>query len=156
MSIQLEIRRYSGGDRHFHDYSQILFPMQGAMRIDMEGHSDIVSSNCVAIIPRHCEHDFQPSADCSMLIMDVETTALAGGTLPDLLRDEAPAVMRIDPFLWRLFNLLGAEVEADARRAEDAARLAMTGLQLVKPGAALAPHPITDRRILDITRALDG
>lgn len=156
MSIQLEIRRYNGGDRHFHDYSQILFPMQGAMRIDMEGHSDIVSSNCVAIIPRHCEHDFQPSTDCSMLIMDVETAAVAGGTLPDVLRDQTPAVMRIDPFLWRLFNLLGAEVEADARRAEDAARLAMTGLQLVRPVATLAPRPIADRRILGITRAPDG
>ena len=51
MSAQLEIRRYSGGDRHCHEYSQILFPLQGSMRIVIDGRSDIVSSNAIAVIP---------------------------------------------------------------------------------------------------------
>ena len=137
MSIQLEIRRYRGGDRHFHDYSQILFPMQGSMKLDIEGRSDVVSSNCVAVIPERYEHNFEPSADCSMLILDVEIAALAGEMLPNVLRDRTPVVTRVDPWLWRLFRMLGTEVEADARRGADAACLAMTGLQLVRPGAAL-------------------
>ncbi len=77
MSIHLELRSYRGGDRHRHDYSQILLPMQGAMRLDVEGHRSVVSSQCVAIIPREHEHDFEPTADCSMLILDVEAGAFA-------------------------------------------------------------------------------
>jgi AraC-like DNA-binding protein len=152
MSAQLEVRRYSGGDRHLHDYSQILFPLQGSMRIAIEGRCDVVSSNAIAVIPDRSVHDFEPSPDCRMLVLDVEAAALPGGTLPAVLRDRTRIVTRIDPFLWRLFSLLGAEVEADMRRADDVAHLALTGLQLVRP-AAPALH--ADRRILAATQGQD-
>jgi AraC-like DNA-binding protein len=151
MSMQLEVRRYHGGDRHFHDYNQILFPLQGSMRIDIEGRSGIVASHCLAIIPEHCEHDFEPSPDCRMLVLDVETSALGAEMRPEILSDRAPIVTHVDPWLWRLFSLLGSEIDADAGRANDAARLALTGLQLVRP--ASTPFP-ADHRILAATRAL--
>ncbi|MGE0239942.1 MAG: helix-turn-helix domain-containing protein [Parvibaculaceae bacterium] len=144
MSAELEIRRYSGGDRHRHDYSQILFPLQGSMRIAIHGRSDTVSSNAIAVIPEHSVHDFEPSRDCCMFVLNVETTAFTQEALPSVLRDQDRIVTPIDPFIWRLFSLLGSEVDADARRAPDAIRLALTSLQLVKP--ASAPH--ADRRIL--------
>ena len=145
MSMRLEIRRYSGGDRHFHDYNQILFPLQGSMRIDIEGRSGVVASHSLAIIPEHCIHDFEPSPDCRMLILDVETSVLADGMRPDILRNAAPIVTHVDPWLWRLFCLLGAEVEADAGRAGGAARLALTGLELVRPGHASHRHRSSSR-----------
>lgn len=153
MSMQLEVRRYHGGDRHFHDYNQILFPLQGSMRIDIEGRSGTVASHCLAIIPEHCEHDFEPSADCRMLVLDVETNALGEEMRPEILSDRAPVVTHVDPWLWRLFSLLGNEVDADAGRAGDAARLALTGLQLVRP-AWMSSSSLADHRILAATEAL--
>jgi AraC-like DNA-binding protein len=143
MSAVLEIRRYGGGDRHLHDYSQILFPLQGSMQIAIEGRCDVVSSSAIAVVPERHEHDFEPSRDCCMLVLNV-----AAAALPDTL--PVSIVTPIDPFLWRLFTQLGAEVEADARRANDVARLALTGLQLVRPAPA-APARHADKRILAVT-----
>ncbi|WP_119393161.1 helix-turn-helix domain-containing protein [Taklimakanibacter lacteus] len=156
MSMQLEIRRYRGGDRHSHDYSQILFPMQGSMRLAMEGRCGTVASHCVAIVPERCEHDFEPSMDCSLMVLDVETSALSDDLRPDILRQEIPIVTRVDPFLWRLFSLLGAEVEADSGRAPDAARLALTGLQLVRPGSTALSQRPAEQRVLTAAHILAG
>lgn len=150
MSIHLELRSYRGGDRHRHDYSQILLPMQGAMRLDIEGHHSVVSSNCVAIIPREHEHDFEPTADCSMLILDVEAGAFAGGPEPMLLRDLVPSLTRVEPWLWRMFRQLGAEVEAGTCRADDAAHMALAGLQLVVPRTMPRPLSRAESRVLDV------
>lgn len=146
MSAQLDIRRYSGGDRHRHDYSQFLVPLKGSMRIDIEGRSKVVASQSLAVIPQERVHDFQPSADCHMLVLDVEDAMSAQSGVPEALKGEGPIVMNIEAWLWRLFRQLSAEVEADARRAADAARLAFTGLQLARP--AVVPAPLTNERIL--------
>ena len=149
MSIHLEIRSYRGTDRHSHDYSQILLPMQGAMRLDVEGHRSVVSSNCVAVIPRDHEHDFEPSVDCSMLILDVETDAFVGEAAPAVLRDPVPSLTRVEPWLWRMFRQLGAEVEAGACRASDAAGLVLAGLKLVAPAETPRPWSRSEARVLD-------
>ncbi|HEV7325029.1 MAG TPA: AraC family transcriptional regulator [Bosea sp. (in: a-proteobacteria)] len=154
MSIHLELRSYRGGDRHRHDYSQVLLPMQGAMRLDVEGHRSVVSSNCVAIIPREHEHDFEPTSDCSMLILDVEAGAFAGEAEPALLRDLVPSLTRVEPWLWRMFRQLGAEVETGACRPSDAAQMAMAGLQLIAPSAMLRPLSRAEGRVIDV--AHDG
>lgn len=152
MSIHLEVRSYRGGDRHRHDFSQILLPMQGSMRLDIEGRSSIVSSNCVAVIPQQCEHDFEPSMDCSMLILDVEAAAFADEAAPGLLCSSMPSLTRIEPWLWRLFRQLGAEVEAGACRARDAARLTMAGLHLVEPSERPRLWSRSERRVLDVAQ----
>lgn len=152
MSVQLEVRSYRGGDRHRHDYSQILLPMQGAMRLEIEGRSSVVASHCVAVIPEQCEHDFEPTADCSVLILDVEAAAFAGEAAPALLRDGMPSLTRVEPWLWRMFRQLGAEVEAGGCRAGDAARLTLAGLHLVEPGRRPQPWSRAETRVLDIAR----
>lgn len=145
MSAQLEIRRYARGDRHRHDYCQFLVPLEGSMRIDIEGRSDVVSSHCLAVIPQENVHDFLPSADCNMFVLDVD--AASTDALPDILKGEGPIVTRLEPWLWRLFRQLGAEVEADARRADDVARLALTGLRLVR-SVPTGSVPRADKRVL--------
>jgi AraC-like DNA-binding protein len=147
MSAELEIRRYSGGDRHLHDYSQVLFPLRGSMRIVIAGRSDTVSSNAIGVIPEHHVHDFEPSRDCCMLVLNVEAASLAGQA-PFVLREPTQIVTHIDPFLWRLLTLLGREVDADIKRAPDVTNLTLTTLQLVKP----ASLPQADRRILAAAR----
>lgn len=150
MSVQLEVRSYRGGDRHRHDYSQILLPMRGAMRLDIEGDHSVVSSHCVAVIPREREHDFVPSPDCRMLILDVEAEAFAGEAAPTLLRDQRPSLTRVEPWLWRMFRQLGAEVESGACRAGDAVRLALAGLHLVEPGRRPRALSRAESRVLDV------
>ena len=122
------------------------------MRIVIDGRSDIVSSNAIAVIPEGHRHDFEPSRDCCMLVLDIETAALSEDTLPRLLNDRSRIVTRVDPFLWRLFSQLGAEVEADPKRAGDVTRLALTGLQLVRPIPSTPFFP-ADNRILAATKA---
>lgn len=156
MSVQLEVRSYRGGDRHRHDYSQILLPMQGAMQLDVEGHRSVVASHCVAVIPREHEHDFEPSPDCRMLILDVEAAALAGAAAPALLRDQTPSLTPLAPWLWRMFRQLGAEVEAGACRADDAARVALAGLELVTPKAAPQPLSRAESRVIEVARGAGG
>lgn len=146
MSAQLEIRQYTGGGRHAHDFVQVLFPMQGAMRLDIEGESDVVSSHRIAVIPEGHEHDFVPSTDCRLMVLDVERGDIAGELPPAI-------VTPVDPFLWRLFSLLGEEVATDRRRARDAASLALTGLCLVKPSA---PAPRADARIAAALALAEG
>jgi AraC-like DNA-binding protein len=150
MSAQLEIRRYSGGDRHLHDYSQILFPLQGSMRIAIEGRTETVSSSTIAVIPERSTHDFEPSRDCCMLILNVEAAAFTADSLPCVLRGVDRITTPIDTFIWRLFSLLGREVDADARRASEVIPLALTGLRLVRP-PSMTSIPSGDRRILAAT-----
>lgn len=153
MSINLEIRRYGGADRHVHDYSQVLFPLRGAMRVDIEGRTEVVASNCVALIPRDHVHDFAPTPDCRFMVVDVDVAALPEERLPALLRAGEPSLTRLDPWLWRLFRLLGDEVEADGQRAREAVHLVMSGLQLVRPGEALRPRRKAEQRILGVACA---
>ncbi|MGN6095551.1 MAG: helix-turn-helix domain-containing protein [Bosea sp. (in: a-proteobacteria)] len=150
MSIQLEVRSYRGGDRHHHDFSQILLPMQGAMRLDVEGRRGVVSHSCVALIPRHREHGFEPSSDCSMLILDVDVAGLGGEMPPTLLDSPEPSLLPIAPWLWRMFRQLGTEVETGACPAEAAARMAMTALHLVEPERRPQPWSRAERRVLDV------
>lgn len=150
MSAQLEIRRYAGGDRHRHDYCQFLVPLAGSMRIDIEGRSDVVSSHCLAVIPQERVHDFLPSPDCNMFVLDVEAATLPENTLPEVLKGDGPIVTRLEPWLWRLFCQLGAEVKGNGRLADDVARLALTSLQLVRSAPA-ASVPRADKRILAAT-----
>lgn len=155
MSINLEIRQYAGPDRHRHDYSQILFPMRGSMVVDVDGRSDVVSSNSLAIIPQDRMHNFAPSADCSLMVMDVELASLPDALVPSVLSDASALTVRIEPWLWRLFNQLGREVELDARRAGDVAHLALSGLQLVRQEPVMgAPlRSPAEQRVLNATGA---
>ncbi|WP_047465973.1 AraC family transcriptional regulator [Rhizobium rhizogenes] len=155
MSINLEIRQYAGPDRHRHDYSQILFPMRGSMLVDIEGRADVVSSHSLAIIPQDRMHNFTPSADCSLMVMDVELGSLPDALVPSVLCGPSALTVRIEPWLWRVFNQLGREVEADGRRARDVAHLALSGLQLVRQEQVTVapPRSLAEQRVLDAAGA---
>ncbi|MBB3611959.1 AraC family transcriptional regulator [Rhizobium sp. BK602] len=158
MSATLEIRQYAGPDRHRHDYSQILFPMRGSMLVDVEGRTDIVSSNCLTIIPQDHMHDFAPSPDCSLMVLDVESASLPEALLASVLGVPAALTLKVEPWLWRLFSQLGREVEADGRRAADAAHLALSGLQLVRRGwdEAHSSLGMAQQRVVNIADRVGG
>jgi len=134
MSLNLEVRSYRGGGRHRHGFAQILFPLRGSMQVDIEGTAGVVSSNRLAIIPQEHLHDFVPSRDCNLLVMEVDGFG-DGPPLP-VLRAGASRFVAIEPWLWRLFTLLGAEIASDPRHAEKIGPVAMTGLRLLRPMAS--------------------
>lgn len=154
MSFALEVRSYGGGGRHVHPFSQILFPVRGAMQLDIEGMSTVLSGQRVAVVPPEHAHLFEPSRDCKLLVMDVVGGDLAKGRVPRLLRDGKPHILSVEPWLWRLFQLLAQEVDGDARRARDAAEIAMTGLQLIDPEADAQPAPTSKRRLLRVVQSM--
>jgi AraC-like DNA-binding protein len=132
MHVNLEVRRYNGFGRHSHDHVQILFPLQGAMKLTIDATPSVVVSNCVAVIPKVHDHEFVPSVDCSLLVLDVDLDRADGAT-PLLLKDGKPRVSRMDPWLWRIFRQIGMEVDADKHRAREATALAVSGLHLIRP-----------------------
>lgn len=154
MSFVLEVRSYGGGGRHVHAFSQILFPVRGAMQLDIEGVSTVLSGHRVAVVPPEHAHLFEPSADCSLLVLDVIGSELARNRVPRLLQDDKPHVLAVETWLWRLFELLAQEVSDDARRAPGAAELAMTGLQLIDPAARVQPLHSRNRRLVRVVQSL--
>jgi AraC-like DNA-binding protein len=154
MSFALEVRSYGGGGRHVHPYSQILFPVRGAMQLDIEGVSTVLSGHRVAVVPPEHAHLFEPSRDCKLLVMDVVGSELAKERVPPLLQDDKPHILPIEPWLWRLFQMLAREVDGDARRARGAAEIAMTGLQLIDPNADAPPSRVPRRRLVRVVQSL--
>lgn len=153
MPVHLEVRSYCGGDRHAHAFGQFLLPLQGAMRLDLEGRREVVRDNRLAMIPRHCEHLFEPSPDCLMMVLDIEAEGLRDGRAPLWLADPRPALVPIEPWLWRMFRQLGAEVEAGGCPAADAAQLTLAGLHLVSPAARPRPVSRAGQRVLAVAEA---
>lgn len=159
MACSLEVRSYRGGGRHSHDYCQILIPLRGAMRLELEGSLGVVTSNRMAVIPHQHIHRYEPDRACELLVMDVETRNEASA--PPILQDGQPRLTRIEPWILRLFRRLAVEIEGNARLASDAAQLAMTGLGLIDPSAAPAASDgapaagRTPRRLDRVMQAMD-
>lgn len=106
------------------------------MKISIDTGSGVIAGGSVAVIPMGRYHDFVPSADCSLLVVDLKLHESDAERAPALLRRDSPLVSRMEPWLWRIFRQIGAEVDADGHRAHDAARLALTGLHLIRLGSA--------------------
>ena len=154
MSFVLEVRSYGRGGRHVHPFSQILFPVRGAMQLDVEGVATVLSGNRVAVVPPEHAHLFEPSVDCKLLVLDVIGGELARDRVPRLLQDNKPHVLAVDAWLWRLFELLAREVADDARRATGAAALAITALQLIDPATNTQAVPSRNRRLVRVVQSL--
>jgi AraC-like DNA-binding protein len=136
VSLHLEVRSYRGGGRHRHAFTQILFPLRGSMQVEIEGVAGVVSSNRLAVIPEEHVHDFDPSRDCNLLVM--EGDSFGGGPPLPVLRSDASRFVEVEPWLWRLFTMLAAEIASDPRHVERISAVAMTGLQLLRP---IVPSP---------------
>ena len=101
------------------------------MQVDIEGKAGVVSSNRLAVIPEEHVHDFVPSRDCNLLVMEVDAS---GDDQPlPALRSDASRFLAVESWLWRLFTVLGAEIARDPRHAEKIGPVAMSGLQLLSP-----------------------
>jgi AraC-like DNA-binding protein len=156
LDVHLEVRHYQGSGRHYHDHVQILFPLRGAMQVTIEAQSGVVASRCVAVIPTGFDHSFVPSANCSLLVLDVGLPEAAGSEVPTLLKKGMPFLSPMEPWLWRIFRQIGAEVDADGQRARDAAKLALSGLHLIRPAPVAHKRSKAVARIERLVRDLDA
>lgn len=68
---RFQIKRYNGGvETHSHGHHQIVFPLQGVMEMDVEGHADRVTHSCAAVINEGALHCFAASPENAFLIVD--------------------------------------------------------------------------------------
>lgn len=154
MSIQLDVRTYDRGDSHRHDYAQIVVPLTGAMHFELDDRAITVAGHQLAVIPTAHRHDFAPSRDCCALILDIEDGSFAADGMPAVLADGRPRLAPVDPWIWRLFDLIGAEVRADNRRAADAAAIVLSGVKLVPVAEPVRPLAGAEQRVLAVAAGL--
>ena len=154
MSLNLEVRSYRGGGRHRHGFTQVLFPLRGSMQVDIEGLTGVVSSNRLAVIPEQHVHDFVPSRDCNLLVIDVDAAALGSDQIPAILHAGGAPFITMEAWLWRLFTFLGSELASDARHARRIGPLALTGLQLMRALPACVSEAAQTRRVREAARKL--
>jgi AraC-like DNA-binding protein len=154
MAVNLDVRSYRGGGSHAHPFAQVLFPLQGSMRIEVEGAASVLSSNRLAIIPRDHVHDFAPSPDCRVLVMDVDQSSLDRPQVPAAIQHGAALLLALEPWLCRLFRSLGEEIGGDPRVAREAGSVAMAGLRLVRPARRARPRLSAEARVRGAATAL--
>ncbi|MGH7462912.1 MAG: helix-turn-helix domain-containing protein, partial [Longimicrobiales bacterium] len=143
------------GGCHLHTFSQIVFPvLRGAVRFDVEGSAAVVSGNLMAVLPAGHTHRYEPSPGCKVPVMDVTDADLGEDRVPPLLRDKRFHVIAIEPWLWRLFRLLSAEIEGNARRSREAGLVALTGLQLIQPNVGHCATPGCHWRVARVAQAM--
>lgn len=93
------VRRYDReGGEHVHEHAQVLFGVDGALRVDVEGQSTWVDASCGLVVPAGAIHSYRAARTARVLVVD----GLTG-----------PAMQRVRRFAlpqgWRT-----AELERDA------------------------------------------
>ncbi len=151
MSCNLEVRTYRTGGRHAHGHGQVLVPLQGTMRIEIEGVTGTVGASRAALIPTHHVHRFEPSRDCKLLILDVEEGASFDAIGPG---DGEARFAELAPWLLRVLRSIGRDAERDRQVARDAAQVALAGLRSAE--AERAALPTRHRRLHEVVQSLDG
>lgn len=139
MSCILDVRNYTSGGKHVHDYAQVLVPVAGSMQLAIEGASHTIAANRLALIPTHAEHLFEPGRTCRMLVLDIEARRAEASLA--LLRDRPPGTAVIAPWLWRLLRQIAEDVAREPERAADAAKLALTTLDVAARGSETHDAP---------------
>lgn len=146
MTLALDIRSYARGGRHRHPFTQALFPLEGSMKVDIEGARGIVTAGRIAVIPVDHFHDFKPSRDCRLMVLDVDPASDVTWLASDL-----PLFPAVETWIVRLLRSLANEVEADGRRSRTASTVVLAMLRdLVEHQQ---PRFRTDRRQRSVSRA---
>jgi len=133
MSCTIEVRSYApNATRHIHDFSQIVFPVRGLMKMDIEGAQAMICGSTLAVVPPDHAHIFEAARDAKFLVIDVPHSEF-GSSAPDILKESRPGFVTVEPAVWRLLQFLSNEVENNGALASHFAAVAMTGLQLLQP-----------------------
>lgn len=155
MSCTIEVRSYArNAARHIHDFSQIVFPVRGLMRMDIEGAQAMVCGRTLAVVPPDHAHVFEAARDAKFLVIDVPHSEITGVATPDIIRQNRPGFVTVDPAVWRLLQFLSNEVENNRALASGFAAVAMTGLQLMQPATQEKPRTRQRPRLTAVAQSM--
>ncbi|MCA0243989.1 MAG: helix-turn-helix domain-containing protein [Proteobacteria bacterium] len=166
-------RRYRGDyAAHAHEHAQLLFGLQGALELEIDGRAARVEPGVALIVPAGAAHGYQARRDALALVVDappqralerVRLLALDARLTPDLgaLLQGLAAAPRVLPRRALDLPLLAAAVEAALHEAWPTARLAALAAMSVPrlharllQHTGLTPQAWLRRRRLDRAQAL--
>lgn len=144
LDLTLDLRTYTGdGDRHTHDYHQLVLPLEGRLELALDSASGAVEADNAALIAANSPHHYRARGDNRFIVADVPTAlAPSLAQLPGFIRLDAA----LSHFLLFLQGELGNE-SASAANANSHKRRQLT-LLLVQLLTERYGHPLhVDRRL---------
>lgn len=149
MTPTLSVRHYLPETQaHSHDHAQLVFGLDGALQVDVEGRAGRVVAQQLAVIPSACRHAFAGDGASSCLVLDVPSDAvglaelLGGGA--DAARQllDTPGTRSLSPALGALVSGLAALPTLDDAIGRHGAALLLSGLAQPQRLAALPGLPL--------------
>ncbi|WP_024304290.1 AraC family transcriptional regulator [Pseudogulbenkiania sp. MAI-1] len=148
MNPSLSVRHYLPETQaHSHDHAQLVFGLDGALQMDVEGRAGCVAAQQLAVIPSACRHAFAGAQAASCLVLDVSSGVDGLGALLGAGADEArrlldtPGTHVLSPALASLVSGLAALPTLDAAVGRHGAALLLAGL-VQQPAATLPGLPL--------------
>ena len=133
LDLTLDVRSYTGsGDRHSHDYHQLVLPIEGRLEMVLGAESGAVEAGRAAVITADSLHFYRARGDNRFIVADVPK-ALA----PSLT--QLPAFIRLDPALGHFLLFLQAELGGNGGGTHDA------GIHKRRQLTLLLVHLLTER-----------
>ncbi len=152
LDLTLDLRTYAGdGDRHTHDYHQLVLPVEGRLELALDSASGAVEADNAALIPAHCPHHYRARGDNRFIVADVPT-ALA----PSLA--QLPEFIQLDAALGHFLIFLQEELGNESTSVETSShkRRQLT-LLLVQLLTERYGHPLhVDRRLEAARQYMDN
>nr|WP_294864120.1 AraC family transcriptional regulator [uncultured Pseudogulbenkiania sp.] len=150
MNPSLSVRHYLPETQaHSHDHAQLVFGLDGALQVDVEGRAGRIAAQQLAVIPSACRHAFAGDGASSCLVLDVpaDADALARllGSGADAARRllDTPGTRALTPALGALVSGLAALPSLDDQAiGRHGAALLLAGLAQPQPALALPGLPL--------------
>ncbi|MBI3144064.1 MAG: helix-turn-helix transcriptional regulator [Pseudogulbenkiania sp.] len=148
MTPTLSVRHYLPETQaHSHDHAQLVFGLDGALQVDVEGRAGRVAAQQLAVIPSSRRHAFAGDGASTCLVLDVPSGAdglaelLGGGA--DAVRHllDTPGTRSLSPALGALVSGLAALPILDDAIGRHGGALLLAGLAQ-QPAAALPGLPL--------------
>lgn len=133
--------------RHRHNFSQVIIPIQGSLRIAIEGDWGDVVTGQVAIVPPEHVHDFEGRYGGRYLVVDWYLDQPEEPAFRRLLGLAPRLKFSVSPFWRRFFDLVSQEMLTGAQAKCDFANMIRAGLQMIDSTAPVQNLPRNVERI---------
>jgi AraC-like DNA-binding protein len=117
----LHLRSYDAeGDAHAHDFSQLVLPLAGRLRIDIGGREGLLQEGRAAFVARGTRHSQAGQGANRFLVLDLADTAGsadAADAAGFAERLSARPFLTLSPAAWRLIDYMGGMLRAGPAHA---------------------------------------
>lgn len=146
MSSPLSLRHYRHERlSHSHDHAQLVFGLRGQLHIEIDGHSELIRRQTLAVVPSTARHACESQHGSQCLILDVPAQPWLQQQLGPHLDAthrllEQPAALSLTPTQSQLVNWLASSPIADPVIAQQGAALLLASLTCAANPIALSKN----------------